>query len=69
MTTALNRFFSGRQTGVDHFFKWRRFQWIRECNVAFEKLKEYLSHPPILSRPEKEEVFLPTMQLHVTWLV
>ena len=24
--------------------------------VVFEKLKQYLSSPPILSRPEKEEV-------------
>ena len=30
--------------------------WTEECNITFEELKKYLVHPPLLSRPEKEEV-------------
>lgn len=37
--------------------KWKDFAWIEECDKAFEELKKYLGHPPILSRPEKEEIF------------
>ena len=36
--------------------KWKDFHWTEKCVVAFEELKQYLSNPPILSRPEKEEV-------------
>ena len=36
--------------------KWKDFQWIEECVIAFEDLEQYLSSPPILSRLEKEEV-------------
>lgn len=60
MTVALNMFFSQSADRCRPFFqllyKWKGFQWTRGCNVAFEKLKEYLSNPRILSRPEKEEV-------------
>ena len=60
MTAALNRFIS-RSTDRCHLFfqllhKWKDFQWTEECVTAFEDLKQYLSNPPILSQPDKEEV-------------
>ena len=36
--------------------KWKEFEWIEECALAFQQLKEYLSHPPIMSSPEMDEV-------------
>ena len=36
--------------------KWKGFKWIEECARAFQQLKEYLSHPPIMSSPETDEV-------------
>ena len=36
--------------------KWKRFEWIEECALAFQQLKEYLSHPPIMFSPEMDEV-------------
>ena len=36
--------------------KWKGFEWIEECSLAFQHLKEYLSWPPIMSKPEEEEV-------------
>ncbi|KAJ3707699.1 hypothetical protein LUZ61_011404 [Rhynchospora tenuis] len=43
-----------------HFFdvikkKTQEFVWEPECQEAFEKIKEYLSTPPIISRPVKGE--------------
>ena len=32
------------------------FEWTEECALAFQQLKDYLSWPPIMSRPEEEEV-------------
>ena len=60
MTAALNRFISRSVDRCRLFFqllhKWKVFEWTEECNLAFKELKEYLSQPPILSRPEREEV-------------
>ena len=46
-----------QQTNVDLFFqllhKWKDFTWSEECDKAFEDLKAYLAHLPILSRPKK----------------
>ena len=60
MATALNRFISRSADRCRPFFqlfhKWKNFRWTEECVTAFEDLKQYLSNPPILSRPEKEEV-------------
>ena len=60
MAAALNRFISWFVDRCHPFFQllheWREFRWIEECVVAFEELKQYLSSPPILFRPEKEEV-------------
>ena len=36
--------------------KWKGFEWTEECVLAFQQLKEYLSRPPIMSRPEVDEV-------------
>ena len=36
--------------------KWKGFEWFEDCVLAFQQLKEYLSRPPIMSRPEADEV-------------
>ena len=36
--------------------KWKGFEWMEECALAFKQLKEYLSRLPIMSRPEMDEV-------------
>ena len=36
--------------------KWKGFEWSKDCVVAFQQLKEYLSRPPIISSPEADEV-------------
>ena len=36
--------------------KWKRFEWTKECVLAFQRLKEYLSWPPIMSSLEMDEV-------------
>ena len=36
--------------------KWKGFEWIEECALAFQQLKEYLSRPPIMSSPLTDEV-------------
>ncbi|XP_075661498.1 uncharacterized protein LOC142631252 [Castanea sativa] len=36
--------------------KWKGFEWAKECALAFQQLKKYISRPPILSRPEEDEV-------------
>ena len=60
MTTALNRFISRSADRCRPFFqllnKWKGFEWTEECVLAFQQLKEYLSRPPIMSRPEMDEV-------------
>ena len=60
MTAALNIFIFWLADRCRLFFqllyKWRDFEWIEECSVAFEELKQYLSQPPILSMPKKEQV-------------
>lgn len=35
--------------------KWKDFQWMDECQQAFDELKCYLSRAPILSRPVPRE--------------
>ena len=60
MTTALNRFISRSADRCRPFFKllnkWKGFEWTDECARAFQQLKEYLSRPLIMSRPEMDEV-------------
>ena len=36
--------------------KWKGFEWSEDCVLAFQKLKEYLSQPPIMSNPKADEV-------------
>ena len=60
MTVALNRFISQSADRCKPFFllmnKWKGFEWTEECDLTFKQLKEYLSHPPIVSSPEMDEV-------------
>ena len=75
MTTALNRFISRSADRCRPFFllinKWKGFEWTKECAQAFQKLKEYLSHPPIMSNPETDEVLFAyiAVALHAVSLV
>ena len=61
MIAALNRFVSWFADRCRPFFqllhKWKGFEWTKECILAFQQLKDYLSRPPIMSRPEEKEVF------------
>ena len=52
---ALNRFVSKAMDRCLHFFKKLKhaFSWTDECEATFQKLKRYLSNPPLLS-PSKE---------------
>ena len=49
MAVALNRFISQLMDRCHPFFqllhKWKDFQWTKECVLAFEELKQYLSRP------------------------
>ena len=60
MMAALNRFISRSVDRCRPFFllknKWKGFEWTEECAQAFQQLKDYLSHPPIMSSPETNEV-------------
>ena len=51
--------------------KWSGFEWTEECAQAFQQLKEYLSHPPIMSSPETNEVLFAyiVVTLHAVSLV
>ena len=57
---ALNRFISRSTDKCRPFFlllhKWKEFEWSEECVVAFQELKQYLSHSPIMSNPVVDEV-------------
>jgi len=75
MTAALNRFISRSADRCRPFFqllnKWKGFEWTEECALAFQQLKEYLSRPPIMSRPEVDEVLFACIAVasHVISLV
>ena len=60
MATILNRFISRSANRCRLFFyllnKWKRFEWTKECASAFQQLKEYLSWPPVMSKPKVDEV-------------
>ena len=60
MMAALNRFISRSSERCRPFFlllhKWKEFQWSEECVTAFQELKRYLSHPPIMSSPVVDKV-------------
>ena len=60
MTAALNQFIFRSVDRCKPFFllmnKWKGFKWTKECALAFQQLKEYLSRPPIMSNPEMDKV-------------
>ena len=60
MMATLNRFISRSADRCRPFFfllhKWKEFEWSEKCVVAFQQLKQYLSHPPIMSSPVVDEV-------------
>ena len=60
MMVTLNRFLSRLADRCRPFFlllhKWKEFEWSKECVVAFQELKQYLSDPPIMSSPVVDEV-------------
>lgn len=59
MITSLNRFISRFADRCRPFFqllkKWKSFQWMEECDVAFRDLKSYISSSHVLSWPDSEE--------------
>ena len=59
MAVALNRFISKSVEKCQPFFdlikKGKNFTWSEESDQAFERLKEYLSSPPLLSSPRGGE--------------
>ncbi|KAL0396359.1 UNVERIFIED_CONTAM: Transposon Ty3-G Gag-Pol polyprotein [Sesamum calycinum] len=66
---TLNRFISRSSDRGLPFFKVlkkrEKFQWTPQCQEAFEKLKEYLASPPLLTKPKDEEtlyLYLATSQ-------
>ena len=75
MMAALNRFISRLADRCRPFFllmnKWKGFEWTEECAQAFQQLKDYLSHPPIMSSPEADEVLFAyiVVTLHAVSLV
>ena len=60
MIAALNQFISRSTDRCLPFYllmnKWKGFEWSKDCALAFQQLKEYLSRPPIMSSPEVDEV-------------
>ncbi|XP_024018099.1 uncharacterized protein K02A2.6-like [Morus notabilis] len=56
---ALNRFISKATDKCVPFFDALRgnkhFEWTPQCDEAFQKLKEHLDKPPILSKPNDDE--------------
>ena len=62
MIAALNNFISRSVDRCRPFFllmnKWKGFEWTKECALAFQRIKEYLSWPPIMSSAEADEVLI-----------
>jgi len=60
MLTALSRFVAKSAQHDLPFFKLLRketkFEWTDECEAALKHLKETLSTPPFLSRPDQGEM-------------
>jgi hypothetical protein len=66
MLTSLSRFLSKFAQHALPFFKLlrteTRFEWTDECKKALKHLKDSLSEPPVLSRPDEGE----TMYLYLS---
>ena len=60
MVAALNRFISRSADRCRPFFllinKWKNFEWKKECDEAFQQLKDYLARLSVMSSPEPDEV-------------
>ncbi|MCI29151.1 hypothetical protein A2U01_0050360, partial [Trifolium medium] len=60
MLTLLSRFVAKSAQHTLPLFKLLRkesaFEWTEECEQALQHLKKALSEPPVLSRPEVEEI-------------
>ena len=76
MIAAVNQFISRSADRCRPFFKllnkWKEFEWTEECVLAFQQLKEYLSRPPIMSRPEVDEVlfaYIAVASHAVSWVL
>ena len=75
MTATLNQFMSRSTDKCKPFFllmnKWKGFEWTEECALAFQQLKEYLSHPLIRSSLEVDEILFAyiAIALHAGGLV
>ncbi|XP_024009486.1 uncharacterized protein LOC112084569 [Eutrema salsugineum] len=56
---ALNRFISRSTDKCLPFYQLlrgnKKFEWDDKCELAFQQLKEYLSTPPVLAKPEDGE--------------
>ena len=59
MTATPNRFISRSADRCKPFFqllnKLKGFEWTEECAFDFQQLKDYLSRPPVMSRPELDK--------------
>ena len=75
LMAALNRFISRSAERCRPFFlllhKWKEFRWSEECVTAFQELKRYLFHPPIMSNPVVDELLFAylAVALHAISLV
>ena len=75
MIATLNRFISRSVDRCRPFYllinKWKGFEWSKDCVVAFQQFKEYLSRPPITSSFGADEVLYAyiAMALHAMSLV
>jgi hypothetical protein len=60
--TALSRFISRLGKKALPFFKLlkasEKFVWSEEADAAFTQLKEFLTSPPVLTTPQKDDVLL-----------
>ena len=67
---ALNMFISRSSDMCQEFFKaikkGQNFEWTSECEVAFQKLKEQLGSPPLLSKPIEGETLILYMAYQIT---
>ena len=60
---ALNRFISKSSDKCQEFFKaikkvGKHFEWTPECEEAFQKIKEHLRSPPLMSKPKEGKILI-----------